>query len=308
MMEGVAVSCAAVLVGAVVGAFVVPWAANALLRRVYARASSWWWDSLEAFRRLRKRDPAAVPSSASPGEEGAVGMWREAALRDAAAGLLTSERVQALADAGIKVEHICAACTEDERRQAHEFSPAAWHRVVLGACGAAGIVWACEAACRSPTMLGAGAGTACTAALLCTAVLAVIVAAVCDIQARVIPLETCGIIAVVGALYQLVVHGMEGFAAGLLMAVLVWVGCAVANRLCRIRHPAGAVGRGDMRCMAALSLASGAGAFVGFVACYACAGLYAAVGCLSRRFTLCDGIPMAPFLAVWLVCGVTAVV
>ena len=63
------------------------------------------------------------------------------------------------------------------------------------------------------------------------------------------------------------------------------------------------MGRGDVRCMGALSLATGAGALCGFAACYTLAGLAALAGCVVGKLKLGDSMPMAPFLSAWLACG-----
>ena len=94
-----------------------------------------------------------------------------------------------------------------------------------------------------------------------------------------------------------------GAAAGLGTALFVAAGSALANRLLGARCPGGAVGRGDVRCMGALSLATGAGALCGFAACYTLAGLAALAGCAVGKLKLGDGMPMAPFLSAWLACG-----
>ena len=52
--------------------------------------------------------------------------------------------------------------------------------------------------------------------------------------------------------------------------------------------------------MAALSLASGFAAPCGMLACYALAAVVSLAGLAAGKLTAKDGIPMAPFLAAWL--------
>lgn len=137
-------------------------------------------------------------------------------------------------------------------------------------------------------------------------VLAMAVSVVCDLRARVIPLEACALLAVAGAAFQLVACGLAGVVVGLGSALAIVAGSMLLNFLLGERCPAGAVGRGDVRCMGALASATGSGAFWGFAACYMLAGLVALAGCATEKLKLSDGIPMAPFLSVWLVCGVIA--
>lgn len=281
--------------GGLLGWLAVPWAADALLRRVRARADAWWDDSLEAYRSFKRDHPDDEPVSTAPGTEGAVGIWRDEACAAGLAGTLTEERIRALESVGFKVDGLVAAGTDDERCRRYSFRARVRDRafcaLTVGAAFAA-------AAALVPDVLAA--------TLLGACVFAMAAAVVCDMRARTIPLEACAAVALAGATFQATAHGLEGVAAGLLLALAVVGGCSLANRLLRVRCPGGAVGRGDVRCMGALSLATGAGAACGFAACYALAGLAALAGCATRRLKLGDGMPMAPFLSTWLACGTAA--
>lgn len=299
-------------VGALCGWSFVPWGSNLLLRRSYDRTISWWKDSCRAYGDFMCRYPGIVPSPSAAGWEGAVGIWRKEALREAAAGTLTNERLQALVDVGVEIGPSLPACTEEERRKRYEYTPSRGHRVLLACCGALGtfgaiafVYW------TSGFLYGEGpahpvlpvfASLVMIAAFF-TCVIALMTATVCDLRARVIPIETCVAVAVAGSVFQVVFRGLPALGAGALFAVVIVAGCSILNRLCRARCPTDAVGRGDIRCMAALSLASGMGAFCGFVVCYLAAALFALVGCLLHRLGLKDGVPMAPFLSAWFVCG-----
>ena len=283
---------AASMLGCAFGWLLVPWASDVLLHRVRERADAWWDESLEAYRAFKRAHPGNEPSSAAPGAEGAVGIWRDEAFAAGLAGSLTEERLKALAGVGFKVGGLEAAGTADERGRRYSFEPRPRSRMLCAAALGAAFAVAAAIAPSAPAaaMLG-----------ICSAAMAT--AVVCDLRARAIPLEACGLMAVAGTAFQLFACGPEGAATGLAVALVVAAGSALANRLLGARCPGGAVGRGDVRCMGALSLATGAGALCGFAACYVLAGLAALAGCVAGRLKLGDGMPMAPFLSAWLACG-----
>ncbi|MFR7651306.1 MAG: peptidase A24, partial [Eggerthella lenta] len=66
------------------------------------------------------------------------------------------------------------------------------------------------------------------------------------------------------------------------------------------------VGYGDVRCMAALSLASGVATPLGAALCYGGAAAFSLAGIAAGKLSWRSGIPMAPFLAAWLVGGACA--
>lgn len=283
---------AASMIGCAFGWLLVPWASDVLLHRVRDRADAWWAESLEAYRAFKRDHPEDEPSSSASGTEGAVGIWRDEAFVAGLAGSLTEERLQALAAAGFKVGGLEAAGTADERRRRYSFEPRPRSRMLCAA--ALGTAFAVVATIVPGVPAAAMLG-------ICASAMAVSV--VCDLRARVIPLEACGLVAVAGTAFQLLACGPAGAAAGLGTALFVAAGSALANRLLGARCPGGAVGRGDVRCMGALSLATGAGARCGFAACYTLAGLAALAGCAVGKLKLGDGMPMAPFLSAWLACG-----
>ena len=260
---------AASMLGCAFGWLLVPWASDVLLHRVRDRADAWWDESLEAYRAFKRDHPEDEPSSLTSGTEGAVGIWRDEAFAAGLAGSLT-----------------------DERRRRYSFEPRPRSRMLCAA--ALGAAFAVAAAIVPSAPAAAMLG-------ICASAMAVSV--VCALRARVIPLEACGLMAVAGTAFQLLACGPAGAAAGLGTALIVAAGSALANRLLGARCPGGAVGRGDVRCMGALSLATGAGALCGFAACYTLAGLAALAGCVVGKLKLGDGMPMAPFLSAWLACG-----
>lgn len=297
--------------GVAAGWVFVPWLSDVLLRRSYAREAAWWRDGREAYRIFRERCPDVVPAASSSGIEGALGVWLAEALREVAAGTLTAERAKDLVDAGIPVDGDLAFRAEEERVARYRFRPKIWHRAVLATCSAGGSIGVCLLVIQANQpfageemfSLAHFAAGLCISLSFVLCLVAMTTATVCDLQARVIPIEACVVIAVSGVVFQVMTGGLAGVGSGALFAVGVVAVCSLINRLCRARSPPDAVGGGDIRCMAALSLASGAGAFWGMAACYACASVFSALGCLFRRLKIRDGVPMAPFLAVWLACG-----
>ena len=115
-------------------------------------------------------------------------------------------------------------------------------------------------------------------------------AVICDLQARIVPLEACAALAAAGVVFQASTAGLEGVLAGCAFAVFAVLCCLALNRLF------GGAGRTPVGVATPL----GAGLCYGGAAAFSLAGI--AAGKLSWR----SGIPMAPFLAAWLVGGACA--
>ena len=169
---------AASMLGCAFGWLLVPWASDVLLHRVRDRADAWWAESLEAYRAFKRDHPEDEPSSSASGTEGAVGIWRDEAFAAGLAGSLTEERLQALAAAGFKVGDLEAAGTADERCRRYSFEPRPRSRMLCAA--ALGAAFAVAAAIVPSVPAAAMLG-------ICASAMAVSV--VCDLRARVIPLE-----------------------------------------------------------------------------------------------------------------------
>lgn len=283
-----AVACA--LAGGAAGWLLVPWLSDALLKRAYRRSREWWWESYEAYCSFMQGSGAESLASAG-GEEGALGIWRDDALRLAKAGGLARERALALEEAGLSVDAGKAVRSESEQQARCAFDARLWQRAALAASGAGGFLLL--AATRQDVLAGVA---------LATCWLFMMAAVVCDLRARMLPLECCAAIGAAGAVFQAATAGIAGLGAGILFGFAVVAGCCAANRLMG-KVGAAPVGWGDVRCMGALCLATGAGAPLGFAACYGGAALFSLVGLGARKLSVRDGIPMAPFLAAWLACG-----
>lgn len=136
------------------------------------------------------------------------------------------------------------------------------------------------------------------ALVLACAVLMMAIVAI-DLEQRRIPRQLCWAIAACGSALQLIVCGCESLVVGLLIGMVVVAACHMAVRFLG-EH---CIGGGDIRCMAALSLATGWGAPAGFVSCFSCAACWSLVRRLCNREHARDPFAFAPFLAVWLVVG-----
>ena len=289
MIELLSAAC-----GLAAGAFAVPWLADKALKRAYRRSLTWWNDSLREALAFRASHNGAWPRPTDPGSDGALGVWLADARSQAKRKVLTHERAQALREAGIDVGEDCSSRSEREQAKRCSFQPSLPQRAALAlACAA----WfAALPAFGVPVRL---------AILLALCGVAMAAGVVCDLRARMIPLECCACLLICGMAFQLLNSGFSGLAAGVVAAAVVLAVCWLANRIAR--GIGGSVGQGDVRCMAALAVLSGPASLVGAAACYVAAGLFSLAGLASRRLRRKDGIPMAPFLALWLVFGTIVV-
>lgn len=284
-----AVGCA----GGLVGWFVVPWLADLLLKRAYRRSHAWWLDSLASYREFKRAHPQREPSPWAAGEEGVVGMWKVQAVRAVRAGSLPRERVHALIEAGCEVNEEATVRSEAEQKERCAFR-AGWRQRLVSAAGCAltgfGIGWCSDTEVGVALAVTGGA---------------MAVAIACDVKARIIPFETCATIALAGAAFQVSVGGFGGLLVGSAYAAIIVTACIAANRLFG-RTGGAPVGYGDVRCMGALSLMCGAAVPVGIVFCYGSAAAFSLAGIVTGKLSCKSGIPMAPFLALWLVGGAWA--
>lgn len=294
MTAAVALVVAAGCAGGLVGGLAVPWLASVFLGRAYRRARTWWWDSLASYRAFRRAHPQREPSPRAAGVEGSLGLWRMQTVRDAQAGTLPRERLRALVEAGCAMDAAEPARGEADQEARCTFRAKRVHRCLGAAAGAA---TGCAIAWQSvPPM---------PAAALAVAAAAMAAAVACDLRARIVPLETCALLAAAGIAFQASTAGIEGVLAGCAFAAFAVLCCLAVNRLFG-RTGRAPVGFGDVRCMAALSLASGMATPVGAALCYGGAAAFSLAGIAAGRLSWSSGIPMAPFLAAWLVGGALA--
>ena len=280
--------------GALAGALAVPVLADISLKRAYARSLAWWYESLQKFRSFRCAHPDAYPTPRASGSEGALGVWFEDAKSQATRKVLTHERADALRSVGVVIGADASTRSEQEQAQRCTFRARVWQRAVLAVGCAAWFV--------SPLFAGMPLHLA---VVLAFCGVAMAVSVVCDLRARMIPLECCAALLAAGATFQFLVAGFSGLLMGCAVAAAVFAVCWVANSVSRA--VGGSVGQGDVRCMAALSVLCGPASLVGAAACYIAAALFSAAGLVTHRLDRKSGIPMAPFLALWLVFGTVVV-
>lgn len=142
------------------------------------------------------------------------------------------------------------------------------------------------------------------ACMACSAAMALIV--LCDDEARIIPRGLCWLLAVAGIALQGCAGGVPAIAAGAIWAVVFYLISRTALWLVdgRKDREEPSLGGGDVRCIMALSLATGPGAPVGSVACFAAAAIWAVIERVRGRMKAGEAFAFAPFLALWLVVGV----
>lgn len=174
----------------------------------------------------------------------------------------------------------------------------------IAACGVFALAMGWGAVAFLPGLSGPDAWTV-ALRFACWMILwfALLTAALCDVAARVIPWETCVAIAGAGAALQLASCGLASLLAGAAFGAAVMFLCAAANRIGNRLGRGSQVGGGDVRCMAALSLASGSAAFAGFAACFLVVALFALAGLVLGKLKGAATVPLAPFFCVWLWVG-----
>lgn len=265
-----------------------------VLARAQQRSDEWWWQCMRRYRDFRAEGNDKDPSPRAHGVEGALGVWLADTRRLAAVGALSRERVDALAAAGICDGAWKAAECEGAKACDERFPARFRQRILPAVVGMfAGVV------------VGAQVMPALLKVLLCLCTYAMAIGVACDLRERMLPLECSVVIAVAGAVWQVCIAGVAGVVAGAVAAAATVSVCMATNAL-RVHAGNRSIGQGDVRCMAALSMASGAGALFGALACYGVAAAFSLVGIASKRFTLRDSIPFAPFLSLWLGAGLMA--
>ena len=131
-----------------------------------------------------------------------------------------------------------------------------------------------------------------------------------DDAARIIPRRLCQLLAVAGIVLQASNGGMPAVVIGSIWAIAFYLVSCIALWLIdgRKGRKEPSLGGGDVRCMAALSLATGPGAPVGFAACFTAAALWVAIERMRGRIKAGEAFALAPFLALWLAVGVLVVI
>lgn len=128
---------------------------------------------------------------------------------------------------------------------------------------------------------------------------ALLMAALCDLGARLIPREASAAVAACGAMMQAFACGVGALAAGALFGAVCVALCMAANRAGRMFGRGEGIGGGDIACMAALSLASGASACAGCLLSFLAAVAFSLIGWGAGKMNGASTLPMAPFFYAW---------
>lgn len=121
-----------------------------------------------------------------------------------------------------------------------------------------------------------------------------------DVRRRIIPRKDCYLIALCGSMIQLGFGGVHAWLTGLVFGLMALLFClGIEKAACHVRLRAGMVGGGDIRLIAALSLATGPWAVWGAFGSAIAAMLWALIGVATSRLSLRDTFPLAPCLACW---------
>lgn len=280
------------LAGAVLGFAVLPALADMALVRKLAQMRRWWDEGGTLYRDFREAHPERMPRASARGSEGAAGIWFEEVTRAIQNATITVEQMEKARGYGLAVEGAARTDAEDDERYRFQPGPAA--RAFLAASMALAFA-AIAAAPMPPLACGCLAFAAC----------AVAVCVVCDMRARLIPIELCLIVAIAGLAFRFDLFGAGGVATAVLAGAAVAILCAAANGLLgRGARGARPVGLGDVRMMFALALMCGPrGSMIGALACYGSAMAVSLVLLAARKRKLSDALPMAPFLALWAAVG-----
>ncbi len=170
----------------------------------------------------------------------------------------------------------------------------------IAACAAAGVIGVWTLAWGDSLM----------AAGLALAVVLVMAEAVrCDVAHRLVPRELCALMAVAGGAFQLLAFGWATFAGALVFAACAIALCCALSFLVRRLSDEEAtppLGGGDVRCIGAIAIATGRGAFLALGAGAIAAALFCTVRFVVRSPNRRKPIPLAPFLMLGLMVGLVA--
>ena len=280
-------------------------ATGALLKAKLAEKDALWEENLDNWLATRAVDggsPRAEQSLRRTADAWAVRQGLQVGGRK-----LTREKTARLAEAGIvalAADRLAEASPKTDAEEAAEYAlprTAAW-TALAALCGAL----AALAACAQPNPAAA--------ALTWLGGWAMAIALMCDARARLLPLQCCAAVGLLGLAAQLAGSGPTVLPGCLGAFAVAALACWIVNRAFAVLARYAAVGAGDARMMAALGLATSMpGAAAGFAASAAVqaavALAQAARGRLSgggARGALKAYVPMAPGLAAWWVVGITA--
>ncbi len=304
---------------AAAGAAVLPNLASKMLAYKLSTIKEAWAENLSAF---TERFPDGMPRALDKlsREDAETAAWARRQVAQVAAGNLFPYQVERLREAGVvgankDIADLDLTPAADEARYA--LAPSAAERALTGAAAAAfalavflpltGAGAQLLGMDPSPTALGAAgwrywAAAACGAAMW----LALLAAVRIDLRVRLLPVELCLAIAPLAALTALLAGGLQALAAGAACGALLYMLLAAANMLMSRTGSLAAVGRGDMRLIPLLAVATGpAGTVLGFSAAAVLMAALA-IAALARGGNRHSYVPYGPGLALWALTGLYA--
>lgn len=294
-MTEVAALVAATLISGVLGATLMPQAADSVLRwkRRSLRAS--FGRCLERWERFRDD-----PEGDDPNEAASVASWAEGMARAERDGRVEAWQARELARAGVV----------GEMREESSYMPdddARWtFPAGAGTRAACAILCALACALAASPIFTCGADVLLVpATLLLLCPVALLVAA--DVRTRTLPWQLCLACAPGSLACELALWGPEALPTCAACALVVTAALWALDALVRSLGFASGIGRGDLRLVPWVVLPLGVqGALWGFVTCYV--AMLAAIAAKLARGTARLGaqVPMGPAIAVWLVVGMAS--
>lgn len=298
---GAAAYAAAVMAVGAVG--LVP-ATDALLKKKKAQKDALWDENLENW--VNTRTPSENPSRKERQLRGEADAWAKRQGLAVAGHKLTVEKVERLADTGVigKAADSAAAETLDLMSDESEQVAYSFPRTVAATAGCAAVAAVVAAvSVAMPTALTAGVAAISGMVMAC--------ALACDVRARILPIELCAAVGVLGLALCGLTAGSGMLLKAIIAAAVMWFCTWITNTAFQRFARYTAVGAGDRRMMTALALSSGLpGAIWGFVAQAFAQGAVAVVAAVRGQFAgkgakgaLRSYVPMAPGLMAWWAVG-----
>lgn len=284
---------------AIIGAFVVPAASDAVLKAKRNEIEGAFKRQIERYERSRSLGNDATEAERKQAKS--AERWARDMVRMEEAGKVQAWQAAELARVGI-IGHA------REDRNYVRINDAKWSypatartRLYLAVALAA----LCAVMLFPLTRPGAPSAWAALAGVPLMSI--VLVIACCDWRSMTIPYQLCALAALPSIALALLTWGPSGFptAAGWAVGItaIVWLLARILGAL----GLKGAIGSGDLRLMPWLCLPCGlAGSFCGIAACCAAMGAMGAGMWVLKLANRKSRLPMAPGLCVWLAVGYAA--
>ena len=265
------------------GTFVLPTLTDKLLRLKYAHMDKSWYLRLENSRQNKgnkhsKRDKT----------------WLENQVRAYRSGKLNKTRAQALYECGAinTIDNVMILQSKKDEAISYSFTPNLWQRTCCGAsCASLGIIL---------TAIGAtvlNVSLASVIAVLLTSI------CVCDLRARIIPYQLCGLYAVVSLAWVLTAKTFADIPFSLYVALASAVGVAIIEQIAIRITGESAIGAGDRRLIPIIAFQVGMSGLIAGLLAMCATGLVMAICTLIRGGNRRSYMPFAPPLYAWVIAG-----